>query len=149
MLKPVTKMSEETNEKQLFIVPESDLEERFILWFAYENSVPRQRVNNKEALMFHHMSDPEMLQHNVTKAFENYKIRFNYVEIPYLIGVSLARAREELHMRGLQWAIEREVDTTEFPPEFIIGQNPLKEAVVAPQSVVYLTVSKKTTSEDE
>jgi len=71
------------------------------------------------------------------------------VEIPYLIGVSLARAREELHMRGLQWAIEREVDSKEFPPEFVVSQNPLKEAVVAPQSVVYLTVSKKPRTEDE
>jgi hypothetical protein len=142
MLKPVIRVNEESGEKQLFMVPESDLEERFVLWFAFENSIPRQRVNNKESLVFHHMSDPDMAQQSLLRAFENFKKRFNYMEIPYLIGVTLQRAREELHFRGLHWAIEREVETDEYPPGTVVGQNPLSEAVAAPQSVVYLSISK-------
>jgi len=143
MLKPVIKVNEETGEKQLFIVPESDLEERFVLWFSFENSIPRQRVNKRESLMFHYMNDPDLAQQSLLKAYEAFKRRFNYVEIPYLIGVPFARAREELHMRGLQWAIEQEVETDEYPPGTVIGQNPLKEAVVSPHSVVYLRITRK------
>jgi len=146
MLKPVLKMNEETAQKQLFMVPESDLEERFVLWFAFHHDVPRQRVNKRESLIFHHLSDPGMVQQNLMKAYEDFKQRYNYVEIPYLIGVTLARAREELHYRGLQWAIEREIISQDYPPGYIVGQNPLKEAVAAPQSVVYLTVSKEPAS---
>jgi hypothetical protein len=143
MLKPVIKVNEETGEKQLFMVPESDLEERFVLWFSFENSIPRKRVNKRESLAFHHMSDPELAQQSLLRAFETFKTRFNYVEIPYVVGVPIARAREELHMRGLQWAVEREVETNEYPPGTVVSQNPLSEAVAGPQSVVYLTISKK------
>ncbi|MDQ7825518.1 MAG: PASTA domain-containing protein [Candidatus Eremiobacteraeota bacterium] len=142
MLKPVLKKNEETGEKQLFMVPESDLEERFVLWFAFHHSVPRLRLNRRDALVFHALNDPDTVQYNLTMAFEEFKKRYNYVEIPYLVGVSLSRAREELRMRGLQWAIEREVATSEYPPDHVISQNPLKEAVAAAQSVVYLTISK-------
>lgn len=142
MLKPVMKVDEETGQKQLFMVPESDLEERFVIWFAFQHSVPRLRVNKRESLVFHFMNDPELVTFNVNKAFENFKSDYKYVEIPYLIGVSLARARDELRHRGLEWAIEREVASKEYPPGYVISQNPLSEAVAAPQSVVYLTISK-------
>jgi len=142
MLKPVMKIDEETGQKQLFMVPESDLEERFVIWFAFQHSVPRLRVNKRESLVFHFMNDPELVTFNVNKAFENFKSDYKYVEIPYLIGVSLSRARDELRHRGLEWAIEREVNSKEYPPGYIVGQNPLSEAVAAPQSVVYLTVSR-------
>lgn len=143
MLKPVIKVDEESGEKQLFMVPESDLEERFVLWFSFENGIPRRRVNKRESLVFHHMSDPEMAQQSLLRAFENFKKRFSYVEIPYLIGVPFSRAREELHLRGLHWAIEREVETNEYPPGTVVGQNPLSEAVATPQSVVYLSIAAK------
>ncbi|GEM_PF-1923023 len=142
MLKPVIKTEEETGQKQLFMVPESDLEERFVIWFAFQHGVPRLRVNKREALVFHFLNDPEMVTHNVNKAFENFKSDYKYVEIPYLIGVSLARARDELRHRGLEWAIEREVKSDQFPPGHVVSQNPLSDAVCSPSSVVYLTISR-------
>jgi hypothetical protein len=142
MLKPVMKIDEETGQKQLFMVPESDLEERFVIWFAFQHSVPRLRVNKREALVFHHMNDPELVTYNVNKAYENFKIDYKYVEIPYLIGVTLSRARDELRHRGLEWAIEREVKSDQYPPGYVVSQNPLSDAVASPQSVVYLTISK-------
>jgi len=141
MLKPVIKTNEKTGEKQLFMVPESDLEERFVLWFSFQNNIPRERINKRDSLVFHHMSDPDMAQQSVMRAFDAFKKRYNYVEIPYLVGVPLARAREELHLHGLQWAIEREVENNEYPPGHVIAQNPLSDAVSAPVFSLVFQVS--------
>jgi len=78
VLKPIYKLDETTGERQLFIMPEDLLEEKFVLWFSFDQNLPRQRIGEWECMQFPHNNDPEVLQHNVIRAFEDFCRRFKY-----------------------------------------------------------------------
>ena len=143
LFKAVLRRNETSGENELFVYGETELEEKFIIWFSFEHDIPRLRVNMREALKFPPQNDQETTLRNLTRAFELFKKRYNYVEIPYLVGMSLERAKTELKMLNLEWAIEREIYTDDVPPGHVAAQNPLSGAVASPHGVVYLSVAAK------
>jgi len=78
MLKPVIRLKEKSDDKQLFIVPENDMEERFIIWFAFDNSLRTQRINNRESLEFPIQNDPNITQQNMIRAYEQFLKKYRY-----------------------------------------------------------------------
>lgn len=140
-MKAVIKLNDETRNKDLYIVPETDLEERFFIWFNFQYGIPRQRINNKESLQFPGSNDSEQTIENLEQAFAKYKIRFRYREIPNVIGISLSKASKKLKEYGVNWAVEKETFSAGFPPGYVIFQKPRAGSVSMPDSVVYLTVS--------
>jgi hypothetical protein len=141
MIKPVLKMDERTGEKLLFMVPETELEEKFIIWFCHQHDLPRQRVNNRESLRLPGYNDPEEAERNLYAAFRQFKEKYRYTEIPDLSGMTVEAARREIHLRGLTWKVEREMPDHRFPPGTVISHQPPAGSAAVPDSVVRLVVS--------
>lgn len=142
MLNATLKLDEFTKEKKLYITAENDLERRFILWFAFEYNVKRTRLGKQDALEFSGQSDPELTRSNLMRAFDNYKTRFKYVEIPDFVGQDCKAACREMQRLGIRWAITDEVEAPDCPAGAIVTQTPRMEVKALPDCVVHLTVAK-------
>lgn len=146
MLHAVLRINERSGLKELFLVPSTDLEEKFLVWFSTSRRLERQKVNGRTSLRFPVENAPESLEANMQRAFEEFKKRYRYVEIPNVRGLTVAAAKEELRLHDLTWAIEREVESAEHPHGVVISQKPPAGAGVSiTESVVYLEVSREKT----
>ena len=142
MLKTVRKLKENTGEKELFVVPETPLEEKFLVWFASQHCFPVKIVNNRQSIQFLASNDPTRLQINMHRAFQLFKERFRYVEIPPVSGLLFEEAKEILHKYKVAWIIEREVASRDFPAGTVISQKPDPGGVAITDSIVYLVLSR-------
>lgn len=138
MLKPVVCPDKASGGKSLFIVPESELEEKFILWFCTQHNLPRERINRRESLKLPGWNDPEEAVRNLYPAFRDFKERFRYVEIPDLVGMSLDHAAGRLRELGLTWDLEGEREDPRYPPGAVVWQHPPPGAAAIAQALVRL-----------
>lgn len=136
MLKAVVRLDERSGEKFLYIVPETQLEEKFVLWFCNEHNFLRERVNRRDSIRLPGYNDPEEAVRNIYPAFREFKQRFRYVEIPDLRGVDFDRAVKELRDLGLTWTLDGEREDPRFPPGAVVWQHPPPGSAVIGQSVV-------------
>lgn len=142
MIHPVIKLDERTGTKFLYLVPETELEEKFILWFCHQHDLPRQRINRKESIRFPIYNDPEDTQKNIYAAFHEFKEKFRYVEIPNLTGLTQDDAAKELRLRGLGWDVHSELESRAHPAGFVVGQHPSAGSAVVSDSTVRLVLSR-------
>jgi hypothetical protein len=143
MFKSVIKLNDRTGEKNLYIVPSTGLEEKFVSWFSGEYMVQKETINGRMSLWFPIGNDPSDLEQNMQRAYEEFKKRFRYVEIPSVTGLTLLAAKDELRTQNMTWGIEREIESHDHPKGTVISQKPPAGAGVSiTDSVIYLTVSK-------
>lgn len=138
---PVIKLDERSGEKFLYIVPETDLEEKFILWFSHMHDLPRQRVNRRESLRFPMWNDPEDTQKNVYAAYHKFCDKYRYMEIPNVIGRMKDDAIRELRLLGLTWDLDAEVESR-HPAGMVVGQHPSGGSATVSDSIVRLVISR-------
>ena len=127
--------------EKLCIVPETELEERFFIWFSFQYGMPRERVNNRDSLLFDLNNDPKLTINNLENAMKNYCVRFRYINVPDVRGMELEEAAQKLNQAKVTWAVEREIFTEKQPEGHVVYQNPRPGSVSKPKSVVYLTIS--------
>lgn len=140
MMRPVIKLDERSGEKYLYIVPETELEEKFVLWFCQQNSLPRQRVNRRESIRFPVFNDPDDTQKNVYAAYHKFKEKYRYLEIPNLTGLMKDDAIRELRLQGLTWDLHSEIQSR-HPAGMVVGQHPAPGSASASDSIVRLVLS--------
>jgi hypothetical protein len=133
---------DDSGQKYLYIVPESELEERFFIWFGFQYGMMKFRVNGKDSLRFPAVNDPEQTIQNLRQALSIYCERFRYLEIPNVTGLPLPEARNKLEEKNVQWAVQKEIFSRTHPRGFVVFQNPRGGSTSTPNSIVYLDVSK-------
>ena len=140
-MKNIVKFIRKFHCEKLCIVPETEVEEKFFIWFSFQYGVPLERLNNRDSLVFDLNNDAEVTMENLKNALKNYCIRFRYVDIPDVRGMHLEKASKLLNEAKVTWAVEKEIFTEKFNEGHIVYQNPRPGTVSKPKSVVYLTVS--------
>lgn len=139
---PVLKVDELSGEQFLFIVPETDLEEKFILWFCHQHDMPRQRVNRRESIRFPGWNSPEDTQKNLYAAYHRFRERYKYKEIPDLLGKTREEALRELRFHGLTWSEEPDTESRIYPAGTVAFQQPSGGSSIISESVVRLVFSR-------
>ncbi len=137
-----------TGEERILVEGETTLEEKFILWISCEEDISRIRKDRKEALVFDPLNDIEQLRKNITSAFEDFKIRFNYAEIPSVIGMPFSEGTAKIIGMGLFWTIEKEEPSTKYPQGYIINQSPQEGITSTPYYPIRLIISDNSTQEE-
>jgi hypothetical protein len=140
-LKHLVKFIRKFHCEKLCIIPETEIEEKFFIWFSFQYGVPLERLNNRDSLAFDLNNDPEVTMQNLANALKNYCIRFRYVYVPDVRGIHLEKASKILNEAKVTWAVEKETFSDQFNEGHVIYQNPRHGTVSKPKSVVYLTVS--------
>ncbi|MHB2019276.1 MAG: PASTA domain-containing protein [Candidatus Xenobia bacterium] len=143
MLTPVLTLNDETGKRELYVVPSSELEEKFVVWFSHQHGVPQVRHRGRFALQLPEWNDPDHVMNNVNAAYEQFVKRFHYTEIPNLIGLPLERAIEQLAECGLHWSIVREENHPGVPPGTVLRHNPRPQSTAVMDSVVYLDITRR------
>ena len=71
MLKPVVTMDPKTHKEVLFVVPETELEEKFIIWFTHRNGLKVGRCKNMQAAMLPSWNDSDTVAKSMNVAYQN------------------------------------------------------------------------------
>ncbi|MCE1247768.1 MAG: PASTA domain-containing protein [Firmicutes bacterium] len=129
-------------QKFLYIVPETETEERFIIWFGFTYGMMKFRINGKDSLRFPAINDPEQTINNLLNAMDNYCERYGLVEIPNVTGLPLAEAKLLLDEQDLKWAVQKEAYSRTHPKGYVTFQSPRPGTSSKPDSIVYLDLSK-------
>lgn len=134
-------MDSKTGEKHIAVEGGSKLESRFLLWFSCEQDLTTVKESEREIVLFDSHNSPEDLRENLDKAFLAYKIKFNYTEIPNVVGKSIEEADRILHRAELIWVMERQVFTDKYPKNYVTAQWPFDEVTSNAMQTVRLTIS--------
>lgn len=126
----------------LYMVPQTDLEEKFILWFSFHNDLARQRRGKRECLKLPAQNDPELAVRNVYQAYQEFCRKFRYVEIPSLYGLEPERAQQILRQLGLTWQFEGVRQDRRYPAGTVVSQRPSPGAAARVEGVVYLGLNQ-------
>ncbi len=124
------------------MVPQTDLEEKFVLWFSFQNDLQRVRRGRRECLKFPPSNDPELATRNVYQAYREFCQQFRYVEIPNLYGMEPEKAQQSLRQLGLAWKFEEGRHDRRYPVGTVVSQRPAPGAAARVEGVVYLGLNQ-------
>lgn len=134
-------------ETWLYLVPETRLEEKFVIHFSFENGLASDRVQGRESLRLPAGNDDSQAVENVRLAFERFCRRFGYVEVPDLRGLDLTEAADVVRDLGLAWTIHGYREEPNYPPGSVISQHPEPGPVSIPEGVVKLVLNQRSAFE--
>ena len=140
MLKIINAEDITTGARRILVEGVTLLEKRFITWFSCEHAIDKIRLNNGDALMFDAENDIDQLETNMKAAFQAFKTRFNYFEVPQVIGMTLDDATGKITEAGLTWAIEAEKPSEQYTDGYIIEQAPEDGLTSSPYHPIRLTI---------
>lgn len=132
----------ELAENALYMVPQTDLEEKFILWFSFRHNLDRERRGKRECLVLPAQNDPELATRNLYQAYREFCKRYRYVEVPNLYGLEPEKAQQLLRQQGLAWQFEGVRQDRRYPAGTVVSQRPAPGATAQMEGVVYLSLNQ-------
>lgn len=124
------------------MVPQTDLEEKFVLWFAFRHDMERERRGKRECLRFPPQNDPDLATRNLYQAYREFCKQYRYVEIPDLYGLEPEVAQQLLRQLGLAWQYEGVRYDRRYPVGTVVSQRPSPGAAARVEGVVYLSLNQ-------
>ena len=129
------------DDERIIAEAENGIEERFILWFAQEREIPTERIHKHDALVFDPMNSIDQLKETLQTAYKEFKVRFNYSQVPDLIGLSFMEAEERVNAAGLLWTLQAQSPSDRYPKGTVIWQSPSHGVTSAPYSPIRIVLS--------
>lgn len=126
----------------LYMVPQTDLEEKFVIWFAFQNHLDRRRRGKRECLKLSCHNDPDDAARNLYQAYRDFCQKFRYVEIPDLYGLEPEKAQQILRQLGLTWQFEGVRHDRRYPVGTVVSQRPSPGTAARVEGVVYLGLNQ-------
>ena len=129
------------SEEKIIVEPENNLEDRFILWFAQERDIPMERINQHDVLVFDAMNSIEQIEETLQAVYKEFKERFNYSQVPDLIGLDFSEAQNKINSAGLLWTLQAHSPSDRYPKGTVIWQSPSHGVTSAPYSPIRIVLS--------
>lgn len=129
------------DDERIIAEAENSLEERFILWFAQEREIPMERIHQHDVLVFDPMNSIEQIKETLQTAYREFKVIFNYSQVPDVIGLSFIEAEEKINASGLLWVIHAQSPSDKYPRGTVIWQSPSQGVTSAPYNPIKLVLS--------